>query len=210
MFVLCARLCDCQSNVCFTLLFVCLVWLHACLPACMSNVCMTLCCWFKCSGQLDPTASVQLGMAEAGDRSELQARLLLLLKEHNQRNTLARFQTGLYAQVGNMTAKYGPLRAADVDIATRAFADWQQDGCPGMPVLYQSHTNGQAMACYIVCKNTRLQPGTLHLAKVPRPEAHDHATHIKFMADPTLVTTHVKSNYWVADSPAPPPPAWPP
>ena len=80
-------------------------------------------------------------MAEAGDLSEHQVRLLMLLKEHNQRNTLARFQTGLYAQIVNMTAKYGPLRAADFDLATQAFADWQQDGCPGMPVLYQSHTH---------------------------------------------------------------------
>ena len=133
----------------------------ACLPACMSNVCMTLCWWFKCSGQLDPTASVQLGMAEAGDLSELQVRLLMLLKEHNQRNTLARFQTGLYAQIGNMTAKYGPLRVADVDLATRAYSDWQQDGCSGMPVLYQSSTHTRTPQLWAVTSFAKTQAGSL-------------------------------------------------
>ena len=85
-----------------------------------------------------------------GSRTELQTRLLMLLKEHNQRDTLARFKTGLLAQVANRTAKYGRLRQADVDIAFQAFEDWQLCGCPGMPVFYLSTTHDTVVRCVIV------------------------------------------------------------
>ena len=76
-----------------------------------------------------------------------------------------------------------------------------------MPVFYLSTTHDTAVRCFIV---QRHQPGFLHLATVPAPQDKDYTTLVKFMADPEKVAKDVKSDYWVAEGPAPPPPAWMP